>query len=149
MEAKDVMTPNPICCGADTSLREVAQLMADHDCGAIPVVDGATTRGPIGIITDRDIACRAVAVGNNPLELSADDCMSSPCIAVSVETSLEECCEAMETSKVRRLLVLDKSGACIGIISQADVALRGQDEKATELLKEVSQPTLSASAVPV
>jgi CBS domain-containing protein len=149
MEAKDVMTPNPVCCGPDTSLREVAQLMTEHDCGAIPVVDGATTRSPIGIITDRDIACRSVAVGTNPLELSAGDCMSAPCIAVSVETSLEDCCNAMETSKVRRLLVLDKSGACIGIISQADVALRGQDEKATELLKEVSQPTTSASAVPI
>jgi CBS domain-containing protein len=123
--------------------------MTEHDCGAIPVVDGATTRSPIGIITDRDIACRSVAVGTNPLELSAGDCMSAPCIAVSVETSLEDCCNAMETSKVRRLLVLDKSGACIGIISQADVALRGQDEKATELLKEVSQPTTSASAVPI
>jgi CBS domain-containing protein len=147
MQVKDVMTPDPACCTEDTSLRELAQMLVDHDCGAIPVLDAMTTRRPVGIVTDRDIACRAVAAGKNPLELSARDLMSSPCVTVTHEASLDECCDAMESKRIRRVLVVDKSGSCLGIVSQADVALRGKDEKAAEIVREISQPTVAASGV--
>src|SRR3989442_832155 len=107
MRAKQIMTSNPACCTPETSLREVAQMLVDHDCGAIPVVESQTTRWPIGIITDRDIACRAVAAGKDVQEMTAQDSMSSPCVVVSLDADLEECCEAMEKNKVRRLLVVD------------------------------------------
>ena len=63
--ARDVMTPNPVCCTPATTLDQVAQLMADNDCGEIPVID--TAERPIGVITDRDIVCRVVAEGKNPM----------------------------------------------------------------------------------
>jgi CBS domain-containing protein len=147
MKAKELMTPNPACCTPETSLREVAQMFVDHDCGSIPVVENQSVRRPIGIITDRDIACRAIAAGRNALELTAADCMSSPCVTVPIDASLEECCEAMEQNKVRRILVVDENGCCCGVIAQADVALRGKEKKAAEVVKEVSQPTVSASAI--
>jgi CBS domain-containing protein len=75
MKAGDIMTPNPACCTPETGLREVAQMLVDHDCGAIPVVSDQQSRRPVGIVTDRDIACRAVAAGKNALELTASDCM--------------------------------------------------------------------------
>jgi CBS domain-containing protein len=58
MQVKDVMTANTACCISETALQEVAQMMVDHDCGEIPVVDNKETKVPIGVITDRDIVCR-------------------------------------------------------------------------------------------
>ncbi|MEP6994812.1 MAG: CBS domain-containing protein [Acidobacteriota bacterium] len=147
MNANDVMTANPACCTSKTSLREVAGMFVEHDCGAIPVVNDLVKRWPVGIVTDRDIVCRVTALGKNALEMTAGDCMSAPCITVPPDTSLDGCCEIMESNKVRRILVVDESGACCGVISQADVALRGKENKAAEVVKEVSRPTTAPSAV--
>mgnify|MGYP003297538251 CR=1 FL=1 len=89
MIVKEVMTPDPACCTAETNLQEVAKLMVDHDCGEIPVVDNQSTKKPIGVITDRDIVIRAVAKGNNPLDLTAADCMTEPCVTVTPEMLIE------------------------------------------------------------
>jgi len=147
MKVQEIMTPNPACCTPETPLLEVAQMFIDHDCGAIPVVDSEGNRRPVGIVTDRDIACRAIAAGKNALALTARDCMSTPCVVVVPEMSLAECCEIMERNKVRRLLVIDKTGACSGIVAQADIALRGRNRKAGEVVREISRPTKSASTV--
>ncbi|HET8818348.1 MAG TPA: CBS domain-containing protein, partial [Xanthomonadaceae bacterium] len=61
MDIRSIMTPNPACCTQGTTLQEAARLMMEHDCGQIPVLDGA--RQPVGVITDRDIATRGVAQG--------------------------------------------------------------------------------------
>ncbi|HKA38055.1 MAG TPA: CBS domain-containing protein [Thermoanaerobaculia bacterium] len=147
MKAKDLMTPNPACCTPDTSLREVASMFVDHDCGAVPVVESLENMTPLGIVTDRDIACRAIAKGRNALELTARDCMSSPSVGVREDASLNDCLEAMEENRVRRVVVVDEFGRCCGIISQADIALRGPKKAAGEVVREVSQPMPSASAV--
>jgi CBS domain-containing protein len=59
--ARDIMTPNPVCCSPSTTLDEVAKMMLRHDCGEIPIVNAKDC--VIGVITDRDIVCRAVAQG--------------------------------------------------------------------------------------
>lgn len=146
MQVKDVMTPDPACCTADTSLQEVAKLMVDHDCGEIPVVDSKGTKQPIGVITDRDIVVRSVAKGNNPLDLTAADCLSKPCVTVTPEMSIEECGNILETNKIRRVPVVDKSGDICGIVAVADIALRAGGNVTTEVVKEVSEPGASASA---
>ena len=146
MQVKDVMTPNPACCSAETSLREVAQLMVENDCGEIPIVDNTDANRPIGVITDRDIVCRAVAKGNNPLDLTAADCMTTPCVTVTPEMSIDECGNILENNKIRRVPVVDASGSCCGIVALADIALRARENVATEVVKEVSEPSASASA---
>src|SRR6266545_7419295 len=98
MRVKDIMTPNPACCTKDTSLREVAEMFVDHDCGAVPVVESRESMTPIGIVTDRDIACRAIAKGKNALELTAGDCMSSPSVTVHEDAKLDDCIQAMESN---------------------------------------------------
>jgi CBS domain-containing protein len=50
----------------------------------------------IGVVTDRDIVCRTVAEGTNPLELTARSCLSAPAVTVTPETSVDECCRVME-----------------------------------------------------
>jgi CBS domain-containing protein len=147
MRVQEIMTPNPACCTGQTPLLEVAQMFIDYDCGAIPVVESESSRRPVGIITDRDIACRAIAAGKNALALTARDCMSTPCVVVVPEMSLAECCEIMERNKVRRILVIDKAGNCSGIIAQADIALRGRERKAAKVVREISRPTKNSAAV--
>src|SRR5215208_6036341 len=69
MQVREIMTVDPICCTRETDLPEVARMMVEHDCGAIPVVESREDRRPVGVITDRDITCRAVAMRRNPLEM--------------------------------------------------------------------------------
>ncbi len=144
MQVRELMTTDPTCCGPETPLEEAAKRMADEDFGCLPVVD--TDMKPVGMITDRDITCRTVAHGRNPLDLTAADCMTSPVISVSQDSDLEECCKLMEDNQLRRLLVVDESGACCGIVAQADIALKAPRQVSGDLVKEVSKETASASA---
>src|SRR5207244_4229000 len=146
MQAKDMMTTDPACCTADTSLPEVARMMVERDCGEIPVVENTSSKLPIGVVTDRDIVCRIVANGLNPLDLTAADCMSKPIITVTPDMSLEECCRIMEEKLIRRLPVVDDRGSCIGIVALADISLHTGKNVAGHIVREVSEPTSSASA---
>lgn len=146
MQAKDLMTGSPACCTPDTPLRDVARMMVDCNCGEIPVVDSQDSMRPIGAITDRDITCRAVAEGKNPLHMTAKDCMSTPCITIADDASIEECAHLMEDNRIRRVPVVDSRGRCCGIISQADLAKK-MDQVAAEVLRQVSQPSSAPSSV--
>ncbi|HET6603043.1 MAG TPA: CBS domain-containing protein [Xanthomonadaceae bacterium] len=141
MKVKDVMTANPTCCTPSTPLREVARMMVDCDCGEIPVVENEGSRHLVGVLTDRDITVRTVAQGINPLETTAGEVMTGSPISVTPATEMDDCCNLMEENRIRRVPVLDESGSLCGIVSLADVALRGRDRKDTlEVVKEVSQP---------
>jgi len=146
MQVKEVMTADPACCISETSLQEVGKMMVDHDCGEIPVIENKQTKLPIGVITDRDIVCRTVARGLNPLDLTVGDCMSTPCVTVTPEMSVEECGGIMEENKIRRVPVVDADGSCCGIVALADIALYARRAVAAEVVKEVSEPTAVASA---
>jgi len=146
MLVKEVMTANPACCVPETGLQEVAKMMVDHDCGEIPVVESKEKKIPVGVITDRDIVCRTVAQGTNPLDLTVSDCMTKPCVTVTPEMSVEECSRILEENKIRRVPVVDTAGSCCGIVALADIALNTQSGIAGEVVKEVSQPGASASA---
>ncbi len=139
MNVEQIMTKNPACCTADTGLQEVAQMMVDNDCGCIPVVDDETSKVPVGMVTDRDITCRIVAAGKNPLDLTAGDAMTSSVVSVSPDTPIEECFNLMESSQIRRIAVVDENGACCGIVAQADVAANASDAKTAEVVQEVSK----------
>src|SRR5439155_16319925 len=110
--ARDVMTEHPACCTPETPLDEVAKLMRQHDCGEIPVVDPAEQ--PVGVITDRDIVCRVIAEGKNPMAYPAEICMSQPVTTVMVDAPLGEVVATMEKHQVRRVPVVDARGRCVG-----------------------------------
>lgn len=137
MEVRDLMTADPACCEPDAPLQDVARLMIENDCGAIPVVEEGE---PVGIVSDRDIVSRTVAEGRNPLELTASDVMSSPVETVTEDTSLEDLIDLMEDEQIRRVVVVDEEGMVCGIVAQADLAEYAEDEVA-EVVKEVSEPT--------
>ncbi len=138
MRVSEIMTRDPACASQDTSLREVARLMVEHDCGEIPVLDAQ--RRPIGVITDRDIVCRVVAKGMDASELEVADCMTVPCVTVRADDKIGDCCDVLERHQIRRAPVVDASGACVGIVSQADVARYASKRHAAELVRAVSEP---------
>ena len=122
MQVQEIMTKNPTCCTPDTKLIDVARMMCDCDCGEIPVVE---RNMPIGVITDRDIVCRTLAQGLNPMQMTARDCMTQPAVAVALEATLEDCCATLEQHQIRRVPIVDARGEIRGIVSQADIARSG------------------------
>lgn len=138
MTVRTVMTESPACCTPNTSLTDVARLMVDNDCGGIPVVEDATSRKLAGVITDRDIATRIVAKGRNSAEACAGDCMTTDCVTVTPDTSLQECCEVMEKKQIRRVPVVDASGGVVGIVSLADVVRSAKPATTASVVKQVS-----------
>jgi len=138
MKVSEIMTKNPQGCLAETSLQEVAQMMAGHDCGCIPVLENNENRRPIGTITDRDITIRAVAHGKNPLTLAVSEIMTDHPVTIGEEASVDECFRTMEKNQIRRIIVVNKKSECVGIVAQADVARKAGEHQTAELVKEVS-----------
>jgi CBS domain-containing protein len=139
MKVQDIMARDPVCCAPDTKLQDVAALMAEHHCGEIPVCEKGSGR-PIAVVTDRDITCRVVAKGRNPLELTARDCMTSPCITVARTTDLDKCCQILEEHLIRRAPVVDENGNLCGIITQADIACKADGRSVARVVRRVSEP---------
>lgn len=144
---KDLMTKNPAVCVRDTGLQEVAKMMVDCDCGEIPVVNTVDEKKVVGVVTDRDIVCRTVAKGINPLDCAAQDCMSENVCCVQEDASLDEVMDLMEKNKIRRIPVVDQDGLCCGIISQADIARNRQQTRASKVVEEISRPSDEPSAL--
>jgi CBS domain-containing protein len=133
-----VMTTNPCCCRQDTPLRDVAQMMIDHDCGMIPVVDADGK--PVGAVTDRDIATRIVAGGKDAATSCACDAMTSPVKTIDSSTSLYDATCLMEAEKIRRVIVVDDAGKLAGVAAIADLALAGKDDATAQVVRQVSEP---------
>ena len=136
---KEVMTKNPECVTETETLRTAARMMADNDCGAIPVIDSQSTRKPVGIITDRDIVIRAVAKGKDPETVTVGDVMSRSVKTVSDDDPLDKVFKVMSDAKVRRVPVVDGKGGVVGIVAVADVAETNQDLKLAEAVEEISE----------
>lgn len=141
--ARDVMTPDPACCTLNATVDEIARLMVQNNCGEIPVVNSLDQ--PIGVVTDRDIVCRIVAEGKNPIGYTAESCMSKSVVTVAVDTPLQDVIATMERHQIRRVPVVEDGGCCSGIISQADIASKGPQRKVAELVRELSRGTGRAS----
>jgi CBS domain-containing protein len=135
--ARDVMTADPACCTPQTTLDQVAKMMVQNNCGEIPVID--VNDQPVGVVTDRDIVCRVVADGKNPMAHTAETYMSQPVVTVKADDTLAEVVATMEKHQIRRVPVVDERGCCAGIISQADVAWAEPLPEVGELVREVSR----------
>ena len=133
---RDVMTANPECVGERDSLRDVARIMKDKDTGVVPVVDGKKI---IGLITDRDIVVRGLAEGKNLETSKVTDVMTRTVRSVREDSSVNDALALMSNAEIRRVPVVDESGCCTGIISQADIAWTEQPREVAELVREVSR----------
>ncbi len=135
MKVRDAMTPNPATCEPTTTLRLVATLMLDHDCAAVPIVLSGEV---VGMVTDRDIVCRAVAQGWNSAELPAAVVMSSPLVAVHPDETFDDAVQIMKENRVHHLPVIDEHGHLLGIVAQSDLGRRMSNRELGQLARETS-----------
>jgi len=135
MNIRQAMTPDPATCEPTTTLRLVAMLMRDHDCAAVPIVSSGEV---VGIVTDRDIACRGVARGWNAAELPAAAVMSSPLVAILPDETLEDAIQVMKENRVHHLPVIDADGRLLGIVAQSDLGRRMTNRELGQLARETS-----------
>jgi CBS domain-containing protein len=135
MFVKDAMTLSPICCKPTDRLDAVAKLMLDHDCGIIPVCDGSNV---VGVVTDRDITCRAVAKGSIPFAVAVSEVMTKPVYTIRQDEDVQTAIELLEAKQVRRLPVVDEENNIVGIIAPSDLAPTFASTNVADFLLAVS-----------
>lgn len=148
MQVKEIMSRDPQCCTPDDTLRNAARLMADHDCGCLPVVEETERKGVVGVITDRDITVRGVAKGKSP-DSKVNDVMSPSPSCCKADDEIEEVERIMTERQVRRVPVIDSDGRVVGIIAQADLARDNRaasDREVGRIVEKISEPTVPRRA---
>lgn len=139
MKVRDVMTPEPICCLPSDTAQDVAIMLRDHNVGSLPVVLDHETRKLIGIVTDRDLCCTVIASGLEPKATPIKRLVTMNPITCREEDNVEACLGYMQLFQIRRIPIVDQEGRCIGIVSQADLALRHEPAHLTKVLPEISK----------
>ena len=134
---RDAMTGDPRSIGATASVVEAARLMREQDIGSLPITDDEKL---IGMITDRDITMRVVAETADPQTTSVGDVCSRDLVSIEPDEDLDEALQLMARHQVRRLPVVE-SGRLVGIVAQADIALRENEKKTGELVEAISEPS--------
>jgi len=135
-QVRDAMTEDPRSIGASEPVVDAARLMREQHVGSLPVTDNEQL---VGMITDRDIATRVVAEAADPKTISVGDVYSRDLISVEPDQDLDEALGLMARHQVRRLPVIE-NGSLVGIVAQADIALR-EKEKTGELVEAISEPS--------
>ena len=133
--ARDIMSPDATCVGANESLVDAARKMRDLDVGSLPIC-GEDDRLK-GMITDRDIVIKCVADGGDPSQRTAGQFATGKPVTIGADDSLDEALRTMATHKVRRLPVID-GHRLVGVISQADLAKNLPEDKVGELVEAIS-----------
>ena len=134
MRVSEAMTREVRIANPGQSIRDVAKIMADIDAGAVPVGENDRL---VGMITDRDIAIRAVAEGKGP-DTPVREVMTTEVKYVFDDDDLEHVAKNMGDIQVRRLPVVNRDKRLVGIVSLGDLALK--DERAAgKAVKGVSQ----------
>jgi CBS domain-containing protein len=138
MQLREIMTARAETVPPDATLSHVAKRMKELDVGSLPVCDGERL---CGIITDRDIAIRAVADGRDPQRTHVRDAMTDDVCYCYDDQDFEEAASLMKQRQIRRLPVLNRDRRLVGIVSLGDVMLKGDDDDlAAETVAGVSQP---------
>ena len=136
----EVMTKNPICCLPNDTTAKAAQLMKSGNVGSIPVIENEQTKKLVGIVTDRDLALRIVAEGRDAKSTKVEAVMTPKVLTCRAEDDLQKALDVMSEHQLRRLPVVDNDNKILGIIAQADVAMRvDQPEKTAAMVKEISR----------
>lgn len=139
LNLKDIMTTNVVSAKQNDNILEVAQLMKEHNIGAVPVC--VENRKLIGIITDRDIVLRAIASGKDINTLAVDEVMTLNPVTATPETEVHEAARVMSAKKVRRLPIVSND-SLVGIVSLGDISVEPQlSNNAQHTLSNISQPS--------
>ncbi|MDF2973951.1 MAG: inosine-5-monophosphate dehydrogenase [Microvirga sp.] len=136
MKVSEVMTRDVQLIEPIQTIREAAKLMAELDAGIMPVREGDRL---VGMITDRDIAVRAVAQGRGP-DTSVREVMTDDVKYCYEDDDTDDVARNMADIQVRRLPVLTRDKRLVGIISLGDMAVSDGSARVTEAVAGISQP---------
>jgi len=125
MWVKDIMTQPAITCGPDTSIAVAGSLMAEHNCGVLPVVDTRRGLRLVGIVTDRDLLLAAASTNRNSKHVAVYEAMKHTVTTCKTDDTLETALETMRSKGVRRLPVIDSSRHVVGVLSIEDIVRWG------------------------
>jgi CBS domain-containing protein len=136
MQVSEAMSQMVQVVQPDQSIQQAAKMMGDMDIGALPVAEGERL---VGMITDRDIAVRAVAENKGP-GTKVRDVMTIDVQFCYDDEDAEPVARRMAEVKVRRLPVVDRDKVLVGILALADLATQGGARPAAQALEGISQP---------
>lgn len=136
MQVRDAMSDDVQIASPNQSIRDAAILMAKIDAGVLPVGDNDRL---VGMITDRDMAVRAIALGKGP-DTPVREVMSQDVKYCFEEDDVDDVAQNMADIKVRRLPVLNKDKRLVGIVSLGDLAIADGPTNAGEALCSISEP---------
>lgn len=140
---KDVMTKKCEWISPETSVAEAAKLMKKFDCGFLPIGENDKM---IGMLTDRDIAIRAVAEGKDPKSTKARDVMTKKIYYCYDDQAVDEVCSNMGEIKVKRLPVVNRDKRLVGVASFGDVAQAAAAEQVGECQQQITEGTVHKKA---
>ena len=135
MKVKDVMHTGISWVEPDVKLTEIAEIMRSEDIGAVPVGEGDRL---VGMVTDRDIACRGLANGKDARKLTARDVMTTGIIYCRDNEDVDDAIRIMESMQIRRLPVINDKKRMVGMLSLGDISHRVSREMSGEVLQAVS-----------
>lgn len=137
MKVKDIMSTDIACIGLHDSVQKAAQLMKRYDVGSIPVCDNNQV---VGIVTDRDIALRAVADGQGSVNQTVADIMTQNVVVGEPDMNVHDAAQMMSQQQIRRLPIVDR-GNLVGIVALGDISLEPSlQDDAEEALRDISEP---------
>jgi CBS domain-containing protein len=137
MKIAEAMTRDVRVANPDQTIREAAQMMAELDAGALPVGENDRL---VGMITDRDIAIRAVAHGKEP-DTRIRDVMTDDVKYCYEDEEVEDVARNMGDIQVRRLPVVNRDKRLVGIVALGDIAITEDPEVVGDALTGISEPT--------
>jgi CBS domain-containing protein len=143
MKARDLMTPRPFVVLPDEPILRAAELMRDHDVGAVPVVDDRERMVLVGVVTDRDLTIRHIAAAHHHDCTVSEHMSAGHLVTVRPEDGVDEVMKKMRRCKVRRVMVTDGDGVLLGVIAQADVVREEGKEhprRVEKMLEDLSEP---------
>ncbi|GFZ32891.1 CBS domain-containing protein [Clostridium zeae] len=137
MKARDIMSKSVVSLSSNDTIERAATLMKEYDIGSVPVCDSDKV---IGIVTDRDIALRAVSSSSHTSSDSVKNIMTTNPVTASPDMSLEDLSRIMSQQQIRRIPIVENQ-RLVGVVSLGDLATEPQaDQKAGHSLSDISQP---------
>jgi len=144
MKIKDVMVQDVVAINPSASLAEAAELMRQANVGILPVVEDGQV---CGVITDRDLVVRAIAIGADLTSTPVGECATGDPILAHPDWNLEQAMNAMARAQIGRLPVIDDDNALAGIVTLGSLALRSKKDKETlATAKAVSRRSVKAAS---
>jgi len=144
MKVREIMTPDPVCCTPEDSAQKVARMLCEQNVGSVPVVLDQASRKLVGMITDRDLCCTVIAEGLDPVATRIDRLFTMNPVTCREGENINACEQLMQEHQVRRIPIVDGEERCIGVVSQADLALKEKPEKVSKTVAEISKPSPGA-----